>query len=42
MIFAVKLVLPENILCNILIKKWPNGALMKAPYTAILGTRELT
>ena len=40
-IFDLRLVLPENSHCKILIKKWPMGALTNAPYTAIFGTREL-
>ena len=37
-ILAFKLVRPANSFCRMLIKTWPRGALMKAPYAAILGT----
>ena len=38
-IFAFRLVRPANSFCSILIRTWPKGALMKAPYAAIFGTR---
>jgi len=38
---AFKLVRPANIFCNMLIKTWPRGAAIKAPYAAILGTLDV-
>lgn len=40
-ILALRLVLPRNSHCSIVIMTWPSGALMKAPYRAILGTRDV-
>ena len=40
-IFAFKLVLPRKIHCSVEMRTWPSGALTKAPYSAILGTREV-
>ena len=40
-IFAFRLVRPEKSLCRMLIKTCPRGALIKAPYAAIFGTRDV-
>jgi len=40
-ILALRLVLPANALWRMPTRKWPSGALMKAPYRVILGMREV-
>jgi len=41
MTFAFRLLRPWKTFCRMLMRKWPRGALMTAPYRAILGTREV-
>jgi hypothetical protein len=40
-ILARRLVRPWNMRCRMEMRTWPSGALTKAPYRAILGTREV-
>jgi hypothetical protein len=40
-ILALRLVRPRKTFCSSQMKKWPMGALTRAPYAAILGTREV-
>ena len=40
-ILAFRLVRPANSFWRMLIRTCPSGALMKAPYAAIFGTREV-
>lgn len=41
MILAFKLVRPAKTFCRAQTMTWPIGALTRAPYAAILGTREV-